>query len=98
MIKYSVETEEEVQVDSLIRELLEPSKAIVLWNDDHNTFEHVILCLIKHCGHSMVQAEQCAMIVHNNGKCSIKQGDMKKLKPIKEKLEQEDLTVTIEKL
>jgi ATP-dependent Clp protease adaptor protein ClpS len=44
----------------------------------------------------MIQAEQCAMIVHNNGKCSIKQGDMKKLKPIKEKLEQEDLTVTIE--
>lgn len=96
MIKCSVITEEEVQVDSLIRELLEPSKSIVLWNDDHNTFEHVILCLVKHCGHSMVQAEQCAFIVHNNGKCSIKQGDMDKLKPIKDILQEEGLTVTIE--
>lgn len=96
MIKCSVITEEEVQVDSLIRELLEPSKSIVLWNDDHNTFDHVILCLVKHCGHSMVQAEQCAFIVHNNGKCSIKQGDMDKLKPIKDILQEEGLTVTIE--
>jgi len=96
MIKCSVITEEEVQVDSLIRELLEPSKSIVLWNDDHNTFEHVILCLVKHCGHSMVQAEQCSLIVHNNGKCSIKQGDMDKLKPIKDILQEEGLTVTIE--
>jgi ATP-dependent Clp protease adaptor protein ClpS len=96
MIKCSVETEEEVQVDSLIKELLEPSKAIVLWNDDHNTFDHVILCLMKHCQHNMVQAEQCAMIVHNNGKCSVKQGDMEKLKPIKEILQEEGLTVTIE--
>jgi len=78
MIKCSVITEEEVQVDSLIRELLEPSKSIVLWNDDHNTFEHV------------------SLIVHNNGKCSIKQGDMDKLKPIKDILQEEGLTVTIE--
>lgn len=96
MIKCSVITEEEVQVDSLIRELLEPSKSIVLWNDDHNTFEHVILCLVKYCSHSMVQAEQCSLIVHNNGKCSIKQGDMDKLKPIKDILQEEGLTVTIE--
>jgi ATP-dependent Clp protease adaptor protein ClpS len=96
MIKCSVETEEEVQVDSLIKELLEPSKAIVLWNDDHNTFDHVILCLMSHCQHNMIQAEQCAMIVHNHGKCSIKQGDMEKLKPIKEILQEEGLTVTIE--
>lgn len=96
MIKYSVETEEEVQVDSLIRELLEPSKSIVLWNDDHNTFDHVILCLMKHCQHNIIQAEQCAMIVHNNGKCSVKKGDMEKLKPIKEILQEEGLTVTIE--
>ena len=51
---------------------------------------------MKHCQHNMIQAEQCALIVHNNGKCSIKQGDMEKLKPIKEILQEKGLTVTIE--
>jgi|TARA_B110000503_G_scaffold55075_1_gene88400 ATP-dependent Clp protease adaptor protein ClpS len=96
MIKCSVETEEDVQVDSLIKELLEPSKAIVLWNDKYNTFDHVILCLINYCDHTMIQAEQCAMVVHNNGKCLIKKGDIDKLKPIKEALQEKGLTVTIE--
>lgn len=96
LIKYSVEIEEETLVDSLVEELLEPSKAIILWNDDVNTFEHVIVCLMKYCNHAMQQAEQCALIVHNNGKCSIKQGNFKKLKPIAESLQEQGLSVTIE--
>lgn len=90
------EIEEEVQIDELIKELVEPSKAIILWNDDVNSFEHVIICLIKYCDQQAEQAEQCAMIVHNNGKCSVKSGDYKKLKPIAETLQDEGLSVTIE--
>lgn len=95
-LKFAVETQEETLVDSLIEELLEPSKAIILWNDDVNSFDHVILCLIKYCKHASEQAEQCAMIVHFNGKCSVKVGDFKKLKPIAESLQEEGLSVTIE--
>ena len=40
--------DEEVLVDSLIRDLLEPTKSIILWNDDVNSFDHVINCLIEH--------------------------------------------------
>lgn len=90
------EIEEEVQIDELLKELVEPSKSIILWNDDVNSFEHVIICLVKYCKHTVEQAEQCAMIVHNNGKCSVKSGDNKKLKPIAEALQGEGLSVTIE--
>ena len=56
-----------VAVDERLRE-------IVLFNDDVNTFEHVILSLIEICDHNPIQAEQCAFIVHHNGKCSVKMG------------------------
>ena len=54
---------------------------IVLFNDDHNTFEWVIKSLIDVCDHSSEQAEQCAMIVHTKGKYAVKHGTPKDLKP-----------------
>ena len=56
--------------------------SIVLFNDEVNTFDHVINSLIKYCKHSQIQAEQCAHIVHYNGKCHVKTGNIAKLKPI----------------
>jgi ATP-dependent Clp protease adaptor protein ClpS len=47
---------------------------LILYNDDVNTFEHVIKSLVEICGHDTVQAEQCAMIVHFKGSCEIKIG------------------------
>jgi len=60
----------------------EDEKQIVIFNDDVNTFEHIIVSLIDLCDHSSVQAEQCAYMIHHNGKCSVKKGSYKKLKPI----------------
>tara|TARA_B100001093_G_scaffold135681_1_gene128213 strand:- start:498 stop:773 length:276 start_codon:yes stop_codon:yes gene_type:complete len=54
---------------------------IILYNDDFNTFDHVIETLISVCDHSSVQAEQCALIVHYKGKCSVKSGTLIDLKP-----------------
>jgi ATP-dependent Clp protease adaptor protein ClpS len=48
--------------------------ALILYNDDINTFEHVIKSLVEVCGHDSVQAEQCAMIVHFRGSCEVKIG------------------------
>ena len=50
---------------------------IILYNDDVNTFDHVIQTLISVCEHTAQQAEQCAMIVHYNGKCTVKSGSYK---------------------
>jgi len=69
---------------------------VVLWNDDFNTFEWVIESLIDVCNHSLQQATQCSLIVHNNGKCVVKQGETPKMKRIKNKLQLRGLAVTIE--
>lgn len=50
------------------------SYSLVLYNDEVNTFDHVIKSLVEVCGHDPVQAEQCAMIVHFKGSCEIKIG------------------------
>ena len=50
---------------------------IVLFNDEHNTFDWVIKSLVEVCDHTHAQAEQCAMIVHFRGKYGIKSGEKK---------------------
>ena len=47
---------------------------LVLYNDDVNTFAHVIKSLVEVCGHDSYQAEQCAMLTHLKGRCDIKTG------------------------
>jgi ATP-dependent Clp protease adaptor protein ClpS len=69
---------------------------LILYNDDVNTFDHVIDVLVKYCKHEVTQAEQCAYIVHYNGKCQIKRGTFKNLKPICEAILEAGLTAKIE--
>jgi len=69
--------EESVEVETLQSKTHE----IILYNDDVNTFEHVIECLVKICEHSYLQAEQCAYIVHFSGKCVVKSGNLEELIP-----------------
>jgi len=54
---------------------------IVLYNDDVNTFDHVIDTLIVACDHTPEQAEQCSIIVHYKGKCIVKTGVYDELEP-----------------
>ena len=54
---------------------------IILYNDDVNTFDHVINTLIRVCKHSSEQAQQCTLIIHFKGKCTVKTGPVDKLKP-----------------
>jgi len=68
---------------------------IILYNDDINTFDHVIECLISICDHTPLQAEQCTLIVHYKGKCSVKSGTLFDLKPRLKKLTDADLTAEI---
>ena len=55
---------------------------IVMYNDDVNTFDHVIDTLIRVCKHTAEQAEQCSLIVHYKGKCTVKTGPMDELIPL----------------
>jgi ATP-dependent Clp protease adaptor protein ClpS len=71
---------EEALLEEVVRET-SALKEIVLHNDDVNTFDHVIACLVEICDHDPIQAEQCAWIVHYNGKCSVKRGSFDQLEP-----------------
>ncbi|SFW25900.1 ATP-dependent Clp protease adaptor protein ClpS [Sinomicrobium oceani] len=71
------ETLEEV----LVEEDVLKQNEIVLYNDDVNTFDYVIETLIDVCDHSPEQAEQCSIIVHYKGKCTVKTGPYEDLRP-----------------
>jgi len=86
---------EKVKPDQSNQELLELPKELVLFNDDVNTFEHVIQTLIDVCEHDNVQAEQCAWVTHYRGKCGVKNGSFTELKPIKTEMINRKLTVEI---
>lgn len=68
---------------------------LILHNDDIHTFDYVIDSLIEICRHTLEQAEQCTMLVHYKGKCTVKTGSMDLLKPMHEKLLSRELTSEI---
>ena len=59
---------------------------LVVFNDDVNTFDHVIDTLIRVCKHSQEQAEQCTLLIHYKGKCAVKSGSFDFLKPMRESI------------
>lgn len=74
-------TKELISEEVLVSEAVKNNNEIVLFNDDVNTFDHVIATLIYVCKHTSEQAEQCAVLVHYKGKCTVKTGDLKELIP-----------------
>lgn len=88
-------TKEKISEDVLLEEEVVNQNEIVLYNDDVNTFDHVIEMLINTCEHTSEQAEQCAIIVHYKGKCTVKTGVLKDLKPRCSKLLQAGLSAEI---
>jgi ATP-dependent Clp protease adaptor protein ClpS len=71
------------EVEVLLEELLDQEASdLVVYNDEVNTFDHVINVLMKVCEHSREQAEQCTLIIHYKGKCAVKKGSYEELKPM----------------
>lgn len=70
--------------------------ALILWNDDINTFEWVIDTLMEICGHNEQQAEQCAMLIHSKGKYAVKNGSYDVLKPMCDAITNRSINATIE--
>ncbi|MBX7202580.1 MAG: ATP-dependent Clp protease adaptor ClpS [Bacteroidia bacterium] len=69
---------------------------LVVFNDDFNTFEDVIQWLVEICDHAPIQAEQCAILIHYTGKCSVKSGEYDDLKPRASALLDRGLSVEIQ--
>lgn len=79
----------------LLTSVEEPCSLIV-WNDEVNTFEWVIETLMSVCGHSAEQAEQCAYIIHFQGKYAVKNGSFDELKPQCDAITEREIGATIE--
>lgn len=69
---------------------------LIVWNDEVNTFDHVIETLVEVCGHSHEQAEQCAMFIHFQGKYAVKKGSFEELEPLCTAITDRGIGATIE--
>jgi ATP-dependent Clp protease adaptor protein ClpS len=84
------------KAETELDEILSQPYVIILHNDDYNTFDWVIECLMKICKHEFEQANQCAHIVHFRGKCDVKRGDQETLNKMYQKLKAAGLSATME--
>jgi ATP-dependent Clp protease adaptor protein ClpS len=82
--------------DSLKKD--EEKYILILYNDDVNTFTHVIKSLVEVCGHDDYQAEQCAMLTHLKGRCDIKTGSKEILLSMNRTLKVRGLISKVESL
>lgn len=74
-------TQEQILEETAVETAVGNTHEIVLYNDDVNTFDHVIETLMRVCEHTAEQAEQCALLVHYKGKCTVKTGELTELIP-----------------
>ncbi len=88
-----IKTRETTKLDSITSQ----PYVLILENDEYNTFDHVIFCLVSICEHSNEQASQCAHIVHYKGSCDVKYGDKETLSDMNKKLNLAGLNSKIEK-
>lgn len=88
-------TKEKIQEEVDVLEQETNQHEIVLFNDDVNTFDHVIDSLIEICDHTLEQAEQCALLVHYKGKCVVKTGEYAELKSMCTRLLEKGLSAEI---
>jgi len=87
--------EETLTLEEILAGLKEMHR-LILWNDDHNTFDHVIFCMMKYLDYSEAQAEKIAWKVHNEGKCAVLEGSFTEVEVYRKILLQEGLTVSVE--
>ena len=82
--------------DVLLLEETIDVRDLVVYNDDVNTFDWVIETLIEVCGHNQEQAEQCAILIHFQGKYAVKQGSYEELEPMCTAITDRSINATIE--
>lgn len=76
-------------------ESLEDIRDLMVFNDDVNTFDFVIQTLIEVCNHTPEQAEQCTLIIHYRGKCSVKKGTFDELRPMRDAITERGIGAAI---
>ncbi|MBN8576980.1 MAG: ATP-dependent Clp protease adaptor ClpS [Cyclobacteriaceae bacterium] len=93
----SVKTKQQEHFETDLLEVIEDTdlKELVVFNDDFNTFDHVIRTLIRVCKHTPEQAEQCTWLIHHKGKCAVRSGAEAELKPMCEAIREAGIDARI---
>jgi ATP-dependent Clp protease adaptor protein ClpS len=68
---------------------------LILYDDDHHTFDYVINSLVEVCSHDTLQATQCTYLVHFKKMCEVKTGSMELLRPMRDELVNRELKAKI---
>jgi ATP-dependent Clp protease adaptor protein ClpS len=76
--------------------VLEKTHRLILKNDNENSYLFVIAALMRYCGHEKEQAEQCAVIAHNNGKCDITSGNLLDMMELQSEMIEIGLEIVLE--
>ncbi|MEY4382906.1 MAG: hypothetical protein RI995_448 [Bacteroidota bacterium] len=78
-ISFSHQEQWKEETEVLFEEELLENHQLIVFNDEVNTFEYVILTLMEVCEHTIEQAEQCTLQIHFKGKCGVKTGTYEEL-------------------
>ena len=70
---------------------------VVLWNDDHNSMDGVMLALMRIIGHNAQTARDLMSTAHTMGSAIVYTGHKEHSEMYREQLEAAGLTATIEK-
>jgi ATP-dependent Clp protease adaptor protein ClpS len=93
---FNIDNSIKIQEQVSIKEKQSEANILIVWNDEVNTFDHVIDTLIDVCNHDSAQAEQCTWMIHTSGKCDVQRGSFDKLRPMAEAIIDRGIGATIE--
>lgn len=95
-MRFSTEFEEDVLLEEDIDIDSGSPADLIVFNDDHNTFDWVMKAFIEILGHSSEQSEQLALLIHFKGKATVRSASMAELRPQREALVDRGLSAVIE--
>lgn len=90
-----MQTYQQEDVDVLEEIVVSDVRDLVVFNDEVNTFDHVTNTLIKICKHTPEQAEQCTLLIHYKGKCTVKVGSFEELAPMRNAICQRGISAEV---
>ncbi len=95
-ISFSNQEQWKEDVEVLLEEELIENHQLIVYNDEVNTFDYVILTLMEVCKHTVEQAEQCTLQIHFKGKCGVKTGSFEELEGMRNEICRRGISAEIE--
>ena len=96
VFSFAEQGQEQTVVAVMLEEETSFGHQLVVYNDDVNSFEYVIITLIEVCQHTAEQAEQCTLMIHFRGKCGVKSAPYEDLVAMRNEICRRGISAEIE--